>query len=93
MRLSLAPFIALLVSALSFLFATMTEGIGLLPLLFNLAGLGALAWVAVIALQALFHLVHTHGHTGPHSVPTPAASRGASQKTENRVRSPNEPGV
>lgn len=89
MRLSLAPFIALLVSALSFLFATMTEGIGLLPLLFNLAGLGALAWVAVIALQALFRLVHTHAHNGP----TPAASRGASQTSENRVRSPNEPGV
>ncbi len=93
MRLSLAPFIALLVSALSFLFGYMTGGMGLLPLLFNLAGLGALAWVAVIALQALFHLVHTHAHLGTRSARPSATSAGASQTSENRVRSPNEPGV
>lgn len=78
MRLSLTPFIALLASALSFLFAYMTEGIGFLPTLFNLAGLAMLAWVALIALHALYRLVQSHN---------------PSQKPANGVKSPNEPGI
>ncbi|MEG2311745.1 hypothetical protein [Brevundimonas sp.] len=101
MRLSLTPFIALLASALSFLFAYMTEGMGFVPALFNLAGLAVLAWVVLIALQALYRLARMHRHSpaGPANTPFPPvpssgpASTGASQKPGNRVKSRNQPGI
>lgn len=89
MRLSLAPFIALLVSALAFLFAYMTEGIGVLPWLFNLAGIAALAIAVIATLQALLRLARTLIHRKP----APLSHPGASQTLANKVMSINEPGA
>lgn len=80
MRLSLTPFIALLASALSFLFAYMTEGMGLLSALFSFAGVGALVCVVFSALHALYRFALAH---------RPA---GASQKPQNHVNSSNQTG-
>lgn len=91
MRLSLASVIALLASALSFLFAYMTEGMGLLPVLFTLAALGFVVWVAIIALRALCHFILTHSHHAPQAHPS-GPSTEPSQKPENGVISPPKPG-
>jgi|GEM_PF-3021187 len=60
MRLSVLPSIILLIAALAFMFAFMASGVIFLPTFFNLIGVAALVWLAIVSFSALVRLGRAH---------------------------------